>query len=169
MANGWQRLPGAQRGRQGEHVPAGHQDLAQDPLRDLERPADDHALVRGDAALGGHHVPEFLGGHLLPDGIRVGASQPHDEIGGTAEQPHHAVLRRCLGLEQELDQLVALAGPGGQRGVKTVSDGHRKSPHVGCGESTLGARRPAAIRHLTSREWSLRRGATQAPAIESFD
>jgi hypothetical protein len=83
-----QRVRGRQVRRQDQHVAAGNEDLAQDPVGDLERAADDGALFGGESPLRLHHVADLVRADLFARGVGVTAGDPHDEVGGFAEQPH---------------------------------------------------------------------------------
>ena len=61
---------------------AGHQDLAERAVGDLQRTLDDPALLVGVGRLGRDEVPDLLLGDLLTVPVRVTAQQPDREVGG---------------------------------------------------------------------------------------
>jgi hypothetical protein len=102
---------GRQVGREDQHVAARDEDLAQDPVGDLEGAADDVALLGGDVLLGSDHVADLLGADLLTAGVRVAAGQAHDQVGGLAEQPDDRARHGGQHVERAGDQHGPALGP----------------------------------------------------------
>src|SRR5829696_7914182 len=75
-------------GGQGDHLAAGHQDIAQHPVGDLQGADQDGAVLGAEAGLGGDQVPDLFFGDGLALEVGVAAGQADQQVGGLGQQPY---------------------------------------------------------------------------------
>ena len=83
-----ERLAARGGGVDDHHVVARDHDLVEGPLRDLEGPVDDLALLGRERLVDGDHVANLLARDLFALTFRVAAEQPDCQVGGDRQQPH---------------------------------------------------------------------------------